>query len=192
MVGRSVVRFLGLIGGHDHQMGCRTAIGFGLISDVLARWMCAFDLYVIHGDFVLCGSDSGRGRFLFNIEFNVEMPRFRSATSCLHPLGRLGRRAPSAPTCRSKKLTNRDSTAHSPISILNDDVLLNIFYLYRLGLHNMDKDEDMELGEFVWIWKRQRWWYSTSWLTFPNPGDVSFLHHHPNWISILSVLMEYL
>jgi hypothetical protein len=43
---------------------------------------------------------------------------------------------------------------HSPINILNDDVLLNIFHLYRLA--ESDEDENTELK---YRWDRQRWWY---------------------------------
>jgi hypothetical protein len=40
---------------------------------------------------------------------------------------------------------------HSPISTLNDHVLLNVFYLYRLHIG----DEEDQPGR----WDRQRWWY---------------------------------
>jgi hypothetical protein len=46
---------------------------------------------------------------------------------------------------------------YSPIHILNDDVLLNIFDLYRLT----DPDEyDEETGVTTIYWHRQRWWYN--------------------------------
>ncbi|KAH9979270.1 hypothetical protein BGW80DRAFT_1454947 [Lactifluus volemus] len=47
---------------------------------------------------------------------------------------------------------------HSPIHILNDDVLLNIFHLYRLA--EPDEFED-EKGSLNYRWDRQRssWWY---------------------------------
>jgi hypothetical protein len=41
---------------------------------------------------------------------------------------------------------------YSPISVLNDDVLLHIFYIHRLHI----EDEDDTYGVF---WDRQRWWY---------------------------------
>ena len=44
---------------------------------------------------------------------------------------------------------------HSPISTLDDDVFLNIFYLYRLDIGDEGDDE----GIFVRRWDRQRWWY---------------------------------
>jgi hypothetical protein len=45
---------------------------------------------------------------------------------------------------------------HSPIHILNDDVLLHIFYLYRLA----EPDEyDDSTGAHLVAWYRQRWWY---------------------------------
>jgi hypothetical protein len=43
---------------------------------------------------------------------------------------------------------------HSPIRILNNDVLLNIFHLYQLGEYEVQDDNDLESG-----WGRQRWWY---------------------------------
>jgi F-box-like len=43
----------------------------------------------------------------------------------------------------------------SPIHILNNDVLLNIFHLYRL--ENPDEFES-ECGVFI-TWSRQGWWY---------------------------------
>jgi hypothetical protein len=49
--------------------------------------------------------------------------------------------------------------AHPPISILNDDVLLHIFYLYRLHcLYIRDEDEETPL-RFIRRWDRQPWWY---------------------------------
>jgi hypothetical protein len=49
---------------------------------------------------------------------------------------------------------NSDSR-HSPIHILNDDVLLNIFHLYRLA----EPDEYQDGIVTVIAWRRQRWWY---------------------------------
>ena len=45
--------------------------------------------------------------------------------------------------------------SHSPIHTLNDDALLNIFYLYRLGIPD-EYDED---GNPNGDWGGQRWWY---------------------------------
>jgi hypothetical protein len=45
---------------------------------------------------------------------------------------------------------------HSPIYTLNDDVLLNIFYLYRLHVTDEEDDEGVF---FERMWDRQRWWY---------------------------------
>jgi hypothetical protein len=45
---------------------------------------------------------------------------------------------------------------HSPIYTLNDDVLLNIFYLYRL--HIMDEEHNKD-GFLIRNWHHQRWWY---------------------------------
>jgi hypothetical protein len=39
---------------------------------------------------------------------------------------------------------------------INDDILLNIFYLYRL--HIADEEEDKQ-ALFIRRWDRQRWWY---------------------------------
>jgi F-box-like len=44
---------------------------------------------------------------------------------------------------------------YSPIDILNDDVLLNIFHLYRLA----DPDEYEDESGTVVSWHRHRWWY---------------------------------
>jgi hypothetical protein len=45
--------------------------------------------------------------------------------------------------------------SHSPISVLNDDVLLHIFYIHRLHI----EDEDNTFGAGYPFWDRQRWWY---------------------------------
>jgi hypothetical protein len=45
---------------------------------------------------------------------------------------------------------------HSPIHILKDDVLLNIFHLYRLAEPVEYEDEN---GLSTFKWDRQRWWY---------------------------------
>jgi hypothetical protein len=60
-------------------------------------------------------------------------------------------------TCsQTRKFIGRDSNRRqSPLYILNDDVLLNIFHLYRLS----DPDEyDDGIGT-VFVCHRQRWWY---------------------------------
>ncbi|KAH9976440.1 hypothetical protein BGW80DRAFT_1558858, partial [Lactifluus volemus] len=46
------------------------------------------------------------------------------------------------------------NTMRSPIHILNDDVLLNIFHLIQLDIRD---EEDSETFRFRW--ERQRWWY---------------------------------
>jgi hypothetical protein len=59
-------------------------------------------------------------------------------------------------TCELLGLTGNSNRRHSPISILNDDVLLNIFHLYRLA----DPDQYVtESGILIPAWNRQRWWY---------------------------------
>jgi hypothetical protein len=57
-------------------------------------------------------------------------------------------------TCESIGLNS--NRRHSPIRILNDDVLLNIFHLYRLEDPDEYEDED---GLLNYRWYRQRWWY---------------------------------
>ena len=58
---------------------------------------------------------------------------------------------------------------NSPVVILNDDVLLNIFNIYRLDITDEEEDENVRL---VRRWDRQLWWYK-----FPNSGEASFLRH---------------
>jgi hypothetical protein len=56
---------------------------------------------------------------------------------------------------------NREPVKHiikkprSPISVLNDDALLHVFYIHRL--HIEDGDDTSGLG--YPFWDRQRWWY---------------------------------
>jgi hypothetical protein len=47
---------------------------------------------------------------------------------------------------------------HSPIRILNDDVLLSIFHLYQLDVQDEDELE-AEDGQRTLYWECQRWWY---------------------------------
>jgi hypothetical protein len=71
------------------------------------------------------------------------------------------------------------NSRRSPIRILNNDILLNIFYLYRLHIR------DEEHGEKIrFRWDRQRWWYklaqvSRKWrqviLASPNQLDIHLL-----------------
>jgi F-box-like len=46
--------------------------------------------------------------------------------------------------------------AHSPISVLNDDVLLHIFYIYRL--HSIRDKHDEYIFRYMFS-DEQRWWY---------------------------------
>jgi hypothetical protein len=55
-------------------------------------------------------------------------------------------------TCKLVGLNS--NRRHSPIHILNDDVLLNIFHLYRLAAPG-----EYGAGNLKSIWPRQRWWY---------------------------------
>ena len=88
--------------------------------------------------------------------FTTICPRFGGLdrhTPCLE-----GRRSstskPLSPShTPTRKLT---SNKHSPIYSLNDDVLLNIFYLYRLDI----RDEEQAPGIIIARrWEHQRWWY---------------------------------
>jgi hypothetical protein len=45
---------------------------------------------------------------------------------------------------------------HSPVFILNNDVLLNVFHLYQLDTQDKDRDPN---GHSVGHWRHQRWWY---------------------------------
>jgi hypothetical protein len=90
-----------------------------------------------------------------------------STNVCLPLVGKFGRRAPSSESQSSMSLIcppilNRGSIEptskrrHSPIYILNNDALLNIFYLYCLHVQDEYEGED---GIRKLSWKRQRWWY---------------------------------
>jgi hypothetical protein len=59
----------------------------------------------------------------------------------------------SSQTC--KFIGCNSNRRHSPIHVLNDDVLLNIFHLYRLA----DPDEYDNGVMTLYCWHRQRWWY---------------------------------
>jgi hypothetical protein len=59
-----------------------------------------------------------------------------------------------SPTRGSIELTS--NIPHSPICILNDDTLLNVFHLYQL--HIQEEYGDVN-GRRVIDWRRQRWWY---------------------------------
>jgi hypothetical protein len=50
-----------------------------------------------------------------------------------------------------------NNSLHSPIYTLNDDVLLNIFYLYRLHISDEETDQAYLVN---YKWERQRWWYN--------------------------------
>jgi hypothetical protein len=59
-------------------------------------------------------------------------------------------------TCELIGIDSNRRHSESPIGILNDDVLLNIFHLYRLA----DPDQYYNDGiGTVFVWHRQRWWY---------------------------------
>jgi hypothetical protein len=57
-------------------------------------------------------------------------------------------------------LMNNSSLAHvAPIHILDDDSLLNIFYLYRPLLLGEDKDDDTRLAGGDKEWTGEHWWF---------------------------------
>jgi hypothetical protein len=59
---------------------------------------------------------------------------------------------------RTRELIGLNSNRrHPPIYILNDDVFLNIFHLYRLAYPDQWVNET---GDLVTAWNRQQWWYS--------------------------------
>ena len=55
-----------------------------------------------------------------------------------------------------------NSPLAASIHILDDDSLLNIFYLYRPHLLGEDEDENDRLAGGTWRWDRGRWWYKLS------------------------------
>jgi hypothetical protein len=61
----------------------------------------------------------------------------------------LSLRLTDSPTCESTEPTR--NRPYSPILTLNDDVLLIIFYIYRV-----DVADD---GDLLYDWDRERWWY---------------------------------
>jgi hypothetical protein len=71
-----------------------------------------------------------------------------------------GRRSPSREAQISTSLirspSSRGHEPHTPIHTLNDDVLMNVFYLYLLDVQDEDEDEN---GKLKVHWDRQRWWY---------------------------------
>jgi hypothetical protein len=96
------------------------------------------------------------------------MPDSLSTTTCPPLIGGFGRRGGRAPSGESQssmvpvlftnssiERTNSDRP-HSPIYILNDDVLVNVFYLYQLHVQDEYADKD---GLRMLDWERQRWWY---------------------------------
>jgi hypothetical protein len=47
--------------------------------------------------------------------------------------------------------------SHTSIHILDDDALLNVFYLYGLDVWDAENDDDFSVGKFHW--KGAHWWY---------------------------------
>jgi hypothetical protein len=84
---------------------------------------------------------------------------------------------------------------HSPISILNDDVLLNIFYLFRLDV--VPVYEESEPSNVVNDWLCLRWWYkpahvSRRWrriiLSSPSLLDLHLLCTNLNKVHVADML----
>jgi hypothetical protein len=95
------------------------------------------------------------------------MPRFWFSISRPPLIRGLGRRRPDRDPQRvpppislsireSKEPMGNHDIPYSPVHILNDDVLLNIFHLYRLDAPDEDEDKN---GESNVRWDRQRLWY---------------------------------
>jgi hypothetical protein len=95
------------------------------------------------------------------------MPSCWSTTICIPLIERLGRHghAPSVPpqSSRSHSQTREPIERTSdrphwypPIDSLNDDVLLNVFYIFGLDIRDEEKNQD---GLVFFHWDRQRWWY---------------------------------
>jgi hypothetical protein len=61
-------------------------------------------------------------------------------------------------TCELIELIDISNRNHSPIHILNNDVLLNIFHLYRLAVPDEIEDENGMLN-FNWGRRHCQWWY---------------------------------
>ena len=61
--------------------------------------------------------------------------------------------------CDLTRLTR--NSPHTPsIHILDDDSLINIFYLYRLAILPANEDEDNDIRIYDGMgWDRERWWY---------------------------------
>ena len=92
------------------------------------------------------------------------MSDYLSTTAHIPSTEEFGQRAPSRkfPSClpliRSSTRESKEPASNEPrssIHTLNDDVLLNIFYLYRLDVPD-EYDEDGLLNVH---WGGQRWWY---------------------------------
>ncbi|KAI0247543.1 hypothetical protein BJV78DRAFT_909302 [Lactifluus subvellereus] len=79
-----------------------------------------------------------------------DLTDYLSTTTYLPPIEEVGQRALGQP---ARKIHSRDS----PIHTLNDDVLLNIFYLYRLDVP--DEYDENGRPNFDWDDSDQRWWY---------------------------------
>jgi hypothetical protein len=61
------------------------------------------------------------------------------------------------PTCELTKPTS--SRSHSPIYILNDHVLLEIFKFYQLDVRDEDNEDNEDNVRIIRRWDRQCWWY---------------------------------
>jgi hypothetical protein len=92
----------------------------------------------------------------------------------------------------TRKVKGRNSNRrHSPIQTLSDDVLLNIFHLYRLG----DPDEYDDGTGTVFVWHRQHWWYKLAhvcrqWrnIILESPSRLDLHLHCTNGVSVADML----
>jgi hypothetical protein len=93
------------------------------------------------------------------------MPGCWSTIICLPLIRTLSRRGPGRESQHSlflicspirESIEPTRNRPHSPIYTLNDDVLLNLFYLYQLNSADDFEDED---GDWIVEWNHQRWWY---------------------------------
>ncbi|KAH9983234.1 hypothetical protein BJV74DRAFT_627137 [Russula compacta] len=95
---------------------------------------------------------SHEANFTFVIAHLLPMPRCLTTAICLPFVGRCNRG-----TRASNHGSKHSSTHRISIHILNDDVLLNIFYLYRPMLINEIENLPEGLVEPE-LWNKERWW----------------------------------
>jgi hypothetical protein len=135
----------------------------------------------------------------------ADMPSCRFINICIPLFGRLGRRAPSpplpsrsrshSPTHESIELTSDSpDLVAAPIYTLNDDVLLNIFYIFQLDILYEEQDQ---AGTRTLYWSRHRWWYKLAqvcqwWrkLIFASPSRLNLHLFFTNGAPVADMLMH--